>query len=669
MSDIILKITWINVGAIFPLRISLARHNYTLQGCAFIILFLVSLSSLAQKPIQIGGKEDDYIGMSYIDSADNFIFMGQSKNSAYIDPKDSQKTGFTFQIKKGYEYWRNEFYFVTKINPKGQIIWKTILSADIYNDPAPDNRINSRLGSDKRFVKLNDSELLVILISNSSYIRIQTKTQDTIFMSFKKGSPCSNPDQYIKNMKLIKLNLNDGSYKQLSHWYNGCNSVGITDIVYQNKLLYLYAGQGYYHYINDSIVNYPSFLTTKIFLMNQNINIIDSIKCLNIGFHNKLSNEYFMSNNKQFLIGYYKEYYDSSFVIDGKYYKFRNQPIGSNFYYTPSLNLVTKKWDTMFVNDSKKYFSISQKSHFNGSNILSYYKRDTKEYKNYPSYPVYDSLKIYNNYIYPKDDNYYTNIYNIKENKKLRKYTPLHFQRGTKPFENRMNAQVLPSNTKDQFLLYTMLIDTFNRNDVYFTVDSQKVKTSEYSSFLVSYDSSTLTPKKIYPLFNNNTTNYTVKNIMQSSDSNLWMACNVRNQYNFLPNNTCAKDTIAPRGGYDIFLINITKLKIITGIKEDKKAVSAQDVDGSSILSYNVYPNPTIQNINLQYILKENAEVEIVLYSMRGHKLSVLKEKTKMTSGAYLEQFNLDKDLASGMYLVKIKAGKETLTKRVSVVK
>jgi hypothetical protein len=240
-----------------------------------------------------------------------------------------------------------------------------------------------------------------------------------------------------------------------------------------------------------------------------------------------------------------------------------------------------------------------------------------------------------------------------------------------------MDAHWLEGNTGDEYLLYQVTLDTFNRKDKYSNGTGDSILSKDYCTFLVTYDSATYKPKKIYPLLNYNFAfsqadpdvlkRYNFSSVHQDKDSNIWVTFQAKQNLSMSNESICAKDTLVSRGGHDIYIVNITKRpkKIITSIQDDKKSVSSQDVDGSSILSYNVYPNPTIQNINLQYILKDNAEVEIGLYSMRGHKLSVLKEKTKMTSGAYLEQFNLDKDLASGMYLVKIKAGKETLSKQI----
>ena len=109
----------------------------------------------------------------------------------------------------------------------------------------------------------------------------------------------------------------------------------------------------------------------------------------------------------------------------------------------------------------------------------------------------------------------------------MHKFTPLNFKRRNKPVEKRMQARLMGGNTNDLMLLYATLLDTINRDDIFSDSMGKTVATKDYSSFLVSYDTLTYTPKKIYPLLNHNL-EYEIYNVNQSPDGNLWVSCQAK---------------------------------------------------------------------------------------------------------------------------------------------
>lgn len=67
-----------------------------------------------------------------------------------------------------------------------------------------------------------------------------------------------------------------------------------------------------------------------------------------------------------------------------------------------------------------------------------------------------------------------------------------------------------------------------------------------------------------------------------------------------------------------------------------------------------VYPNPTSNQININYNLKVNSTVNIELFDMVGQSVKTLLPLTTQTADKYKNRFQLT-DLVSGMYFIKLK--------------
>jgi len=71
--------------------------------------------------------------------------------------------------------------------------------------------------------------------------------------------------------------------------------------------------------------------------------------------------------------------------------------------------------------------------------------------------------------------------------------------------------------------------------------------------------------------------------------------------------------------------------------------------------------------INVNYTIKDKSAVQLDLFDIKGNRVRTLSRKTK-NAGTYTERFSTG-GLAKGMYLVKLRAGSQTLQERVLIAK
>ena len=97
-------------------------------------------------------------------------------------------------------------------------------------------------------------------------------------------------------------------------------------------------------------------------------------------------------------------------------------------------------------------------------------------------------------------------------------------------------------------------------------------------------------------------------------------------------------------------------VQAISGLNETKNE--------SNIL---VYPNPVIDHFDVQFDFPESTIFEIKLFDIQGKLVKVLLPKTQVT-GAFLQSFELAKETAPGVYLVKMTFGEINSFKKVVVL-
>ncbi len=95
-------------------------------------------------------------------------------------------------------------------------------------------------------------------------------------------------------------------------------------------------------------------------------------------------------------------------------------------------------------------------------------------------------------------------------------------------------------------------------------------------------------------------------------------------------------------------------------------AVSDEFVPGA-LLQINASPNPFSGQLSIEIRLQRQTGLELKLYDLKG-RLVKKPESRPYTKGIYSIDIDAN-DLSSGIYLLQVKAGSETLTKKITCLK
>ncbi len=87
--------------------------------------------------------------------------------------------------------------------------------------------------------------------------------------------------------------------------------------------------------------------------------------------------------------------------------------------------------------------------------------------------------------------------------------------------------------------------------------------------------------------------------------------------------------------------------------------------ENNAVKLFSVYPNPISNQSKINYNLKENSDVTISLIDINGKLIKVLADENQK-AGSYSLQIN--NDLKSGVYFVKMNTGKAQFTERIVVL-
>jgi flagellar hook assembly protein FlgD len=106
----------------------------------------------------------------------------------------------------------------------------------------------------------------------------------------------------------------------------------------------------------------------------------------------------------------------------------------------------------------------------------------------------------------------------------------------------------------------------------------------------------------------------------------------------------------------------LRKYEITTGIENKPIAIDL----------CNIYPNPSKANTTILYSLKETEHISIKIYDLQGNLINTLLVK-KQTPGRYQIMWNgtdkNKKEVNSGLYLVRLQAGRQLMTRLVEIIK
>lgn len=91
------------------------------------------------------------------------------------------------------------------------------------------------------------------------------------------------------------------------------------------------------------------------------------------------------------------------------------------------------------------------------------------------------------------------------------------------------------------------------------------------------------------------------------------------------------------------------------------------DIEDANLLTANVYPNPFNASQNRQAItismnLKQDAKVSVSIYNLKGQKVAQIADSMQLRSGLNEFHWNDVNEHATGIYLIKIDADKESKT-------
>lgn len=87
--------------------------------------------------------------------------------------------------------------------------------------------------------------------------------------------------------------------------------------------------------------------------------------------------------------------------------------------------------------------------------------------------------------------------------------------------------------------------------------------------------------------------------------------------------------------------------------------------EASNIQTFSVYPNPVSDNLNIEFNLNQNSNVKLTMTDMVG---KVIYQNNSKTEAAGLLNYNINTSgLNSGMYLLLLQVGNETITRKVTV--
>jgi len=80
------------------------------------------------------------------------------------------------------------------------------------------------------------------------------------------------------------------------------------------------------------------------------------------------------------------------------------------------------------------------------------------------------------------------------------------------------------------------------------------------------------------------------------------------------------------------------------------------------------YPNPFNPSTTINYYLQKAGQVKLTVYNVKGQKVKTLVDNKKINSGHHSVTFNGDA-LSSGVYFYKLESGKNSLMKKMLLVK
>ena len=80
-----------------------------------------------------------------------------------------------------------------------------------------------------------------------------------------------------------------------------------------------------------------------------------------------------------------------------------------------------------------------------------------------------------------------------------------------------------------------------------------------------------------------------------------------------------------------------------------------------------VYPNPITEYLNMSYTVSKDVNVTIRIMDILGNQITTLFSE-RLDAGAHTSSFSISSKITSGFYFIRVSAGNEIITKRISVL-
>lgn len=113
------------------------------------------------------------------------------------------------------------------------------------------------------------------------------------------------------------------------------------------------------------------------------------------------------------------------------------------------------------------------------------------------------------------------------------------------------------------------------------------------------------------------------------------------------------------------FHLNFPSIKSIINPSSTKAGMAKPE--DKLLSNVQIFPNPITDQINLKYTISRNSTVTIKIMDVLGNNVLTLLSQ-HMESGDQKFSYNLNKQLTSGFYFVRVVVGTESVIKRISVL-
>ena len=95
-------------------------------------------------------------------------------------------------------------------------------------------------------------------------------------------------------------------------------------------------------------------------------------------------------------------------------------------------------------------------------------------------------------------------------------------------------------------------------------------------------------------------------------------------------------------------------------------------VENQKPLSFSLnqnYPNPFNSSTRISYKIENPQNVELKIFGANGQHIDTIVDKEYLSKGSYSKIWSPSKDIASGTYFYRLKAGNYTESKKMMLVK